>query len=703
MSTLAIIPQRRHWVAWVVCATVWWGGVGRAAAEPTPGYTSIQRAFLREDFEEVASLAQLFLQQHPEAPEWPRVQLWRALSLDRSQRAHEALLVVDQLKARLQPGHPLWAEVLFWEGEISRLSFQMVRAKLSYLRLLEQYPDSIWASQAHLGVGIVYAHFQAFEVAVQHFHEVALRQAGTPVALDALLLQGLCHLQLRQFQEAVVALEPLLDQLEDPTIIGRAAFYLGEGFSGLGRYAAAARAYRQAIDAAEESQWGSLAYFGLGWACYKLDRCEESVEVFERYLTERAAAGHRTEALFAQGSCLLRLGKERQALRRFEEIVSRDPQHTLALESGLMIVDAYRREEHFDLAKALLHTLLQHHPDPLSRAQVQLPLAAIALGQGNAAQARTIYELAAQSEELAIRQPALNGLGDVQMFLGDIIAAKRHYEEAVRVAPDSPRATYAWYQIGRIHMQLGALEDAVGVFQRLAAHPDPIVADDARLALVIAYLNRRDDALARPLLAAIRQERPAAPAAGRAAYYAALLALDEEDEGQAQQLCQEAVTKAADTEEGFEARLLLVELQHRAGSPRDVMAALEQVSHSSDLLRSHRAKLAKRLGDLARDERAYPQAVAWYQEAARLLPSLASEATYRIASCYEEEGDLEEAAAWYQHVPHAPWRVRGLLAAAKLLQRQDRLNEAEAIYERVAAEPIPEAKLVKEWLAALRE
>jgi len=690
-------------VCWVVClAAVTWCELDVRAAEPTPDYAAIQRAFLQEDFEQVIPLAQSFVDQHPEAPESPRVQVWLALSLDRVQRTQEALKTIDQLKARLTPSHPLWPEVLFWEGQISRLSLQMVRAKVAYLRLLEQYPTCMWASQAQLGVGIVYSHLQAYDVAIQYFHEVALRQAGTPVAQEALLLQGVSHLQLRQFQEAVVALEPLLGQLKDPALIGQAALYVGEGFSGLGRYDDAARAYQQAINAAEESQWGQLAHFGLGWADYKLGRCEESVQVFERYLSEMAAGGHRTEALFAQGSCLMRLGKEREALHRFEEIVSRDPKHALALESGLMIADAYRRQERFDLAKALLHTLLQHHPDPLARAQIQLPLGAIALGQGNAAQARTVFELAAQSEEPAIRQPALNGLGDVQMFLGDLDAARQWYEEAIRIDPSSPRATYAQYQLGRVQLQLGALDDAVDIFQRLAASPDPVVVDDARLALVIAYLNQRKEDVARSLLEAIRQERATSPAAGRAAYYEALLALDEDDEGRAQQWCAEAVAKAADTEEGFEARLLLIELQHRAGSSHDFMAALEQMYHSGDLPRSSHAKLAKRIGDLARNERTYPQAIAWYKQALELSPSLASEGTYRIASCYEEAGDFEEAAAWYQRVPHAPWRVRGLLAAAKLLQRQDRIKEAEGIYERLAAEPIPEAKVVREWLVALR-
>jgi tetratricopeptide (TPR) repeat protein len=669
--------------------------------EPTPGYPTIQRAFLQEEFELVATLAQTFIEQNPDVPEASRVGIWLALSLDRLQRSHEALKELDRVKGRLDPGDPLWPEVLFWEGDVSRRALQMIRAKLAYRQLLERYPASTWASQAQLGLGFIYLHQQAFESAIGYFHEVTLRQVGTPVALDALLFTGVCHLQLQQFKEAAEVFELLLGQLQDPTVVAQAAFYLGEGLSGLGRYEDAVLAYQRALAHSVKTQWGHLAQFGLGWAYYRVDRCDESVEAFERYLKPRGGDDHRTEALFAQGSCLMKLGREQDALSRFEQIVSHDPGHPLAVESGFVIVDASWREERLTPAKELLHTLLRWQLDRASRAKVHLRLGAIALEQGNAAQARTVFALAGESDEPSIQQAALTGLGNVQMFLGDLTAAKQFYEEAIQVSDHTPQADQATYQLGRIHLQVGALEEAIDVFQRLTASTDAALADDARLALVIAYLNRHEEGLARPLLDLLRQERPPS-AVARAAYYEALLALGEGNEAAAQQLCEQAIANAPRTDEAFEARLLLADLQARETSVREAMEWLQRVSASERLPRGRRAKLAKRLGDFARSEQAYVEAIRWYEEAARLLPSLSGEAGYRMASCYEEAGDIEVAMRWYQAIDQPLWRVRGQLAAAKLLERQDRRKEAEAIYLSLAEEPIPEAKVVRERLAALR-
>ncbi|MBI3010987.1 MAG: tetratricopeptide repeat protein [Candidatus Omnitrophica bacterium] len=691
-----------------------WSGSEASAVDSPPDYTAIQRAFLREDFQAVTSLAPSFFEHYPEAQETPRVWVWLALSLDRLQRSNEALRQLDLLKIRLEPGAPLWPEVIFWEGEISRLSHQTLRAKLAYQRLLDRFPNSSWTSQAQLGLGMIAMQEQAFDVAAQHVHEVALRQAGTPVALQALLLEGFCDLRLQRFQEAVTVLEPLVGQLKEPNALTQAAFYLGESLSGLGRYSEAARAYRQAIDS---PQWRHLALFGLGWADYKIGRCEESIEVFERYLSEgtetdrgpsvaSAGAGHRTETLFAQGSCFMRLGKEGEALRRLQEVVSSDPRHALALESGLTIADAYRKQGHWSLAKELLHTLLQHHSDSLARAQIQLSLGAVSLAEGNAARAKAAFELAVQSDQPSIRQGALNGLGDVEIFLGHLVAAQRLYEEALQVAEGTPAALYATYQLGHVQLQLGAFDEAAGIFTRLSATGDSALADDARFALVITYLNQHREDSAHALLDAIRVTRPADGfVAGRAAYYEALLALSEDHAPQARRLSREAMAKAPGSDEAFETSLLLADLDVEAGErpEREVLDALERMYASGQLPRHHRAKLAKRLGDLARGEHACPRAITWYEETARLLPSLSSEIAYRIASCYEELGDLDEAVRWYERIEEPPWRVRGLLAAAKVLERQERAAEAEAIYERLAHEPIPEAGVVQERLAALRE
>ena len=684
-------------VIWLLVIIV---GSEAAAMEPTSGYPAIQRAFLREDFNETAALAQAFIAQRPDVPEASRVRLWLALSLERLQRTEEALQELDLLERALSPGDPLISEALFWDGEVSRRAFQMTRAKDAYLRLLEHHPSSIWTAQAQLGLGFVALHQRAFELAAGYFHEVVLRHPDTATASDARLFEGFADLELGRFDSAVRILEPLLAELQDPGVVARAAFYLGESVSGLKRYAEAIPVYQRAIDSAARSQWGQLAQFGLGWACYQESRCEESVSAFDRYLAQ--ATEHRTEALYAQGGCLIKLGREPEALSRFEQIVSRAPSHPLALESGMIIADAYRRTGRPILAKEMLHALLRWPLDGAARANVQLRLGTLALEQGNTAQAETVFGLAAKREEPAIRQAALNGLGDVQSYLGNPAAAEQSYRAAAAISAVGPQSGYAAFQLGRIRLQSGLLEEAAAIFQQLAAGPEASLAEDARFALIITHLNRHDEASARAILDAIRHRQPSSAAAARAAYYDALLALSAEDEDAARRFCGETMARAPFTDEALEARLLMAELRARREPAAEVMAWLGRAYEASGAARSHRARLAKRLGDFARSAQSYADAIRWYQVAMELLPSLEGEAGYRIASCYEEGGDGEMAMRWYQPIGPPPWRVRGQLALAKLLERADRIVDAQAVYALLANEPIPEAKMVRERLAAMK-
>jgi tetratricopeptide (TPR) repeat protein len=671
-----------------------------AALEVTEAYAALQHAFLREEFQAAAALAHTFLIEHPDAPEAARVRIWQALSLDRLERAPEALEALDGLRARLSPDDPLWAEALYWEGDICRRTFQLMRAKSSFQRLLERYADSSWAPMAQLGLGLVYTHQQAFELARQRFHQLALQKAGSPIALEALLYEGFCNVRLRRFEEAVNLLQPLLEPLDD-SAEAQAAFYLGEAFTGFERYGDAIEAYQRAIKSAESSTWAQLAQFGAGWAGFRAGRCEESIEAFERYLS-LGLADHRTEALFAQASCLSQVGRQREALSLFGRVLERDPDHPLAVESGLILVDAYRQQERFTPAKQLLHTLLRRRLDARARAHVQLRLAAVALDQGNAAQAQTVYQLAAESDDPTVRQAALSGLGDIQIFLGNLEEAQRLYEEAVQSLKDTPGAMRATYQLGRIHLQRRAFDKAAAIFRRLVEQRALGLADDARLALALTVLNQGQTDAARAQLEAIRGQRPASLVAARAGYYVALLKLEEGEEETAERLCRETIARAPRAEEAADARLLLADVLARRTSVRDAMDWLAEVSQSAGMPWRHRARIAKRIGDFAREEGDYVAAIRWYDEAMRLLPSLRGEATYRTASCYEDGGDHELAMRWYQAVSQSPWTIRSQLALAKLLERHDRLQEAQAIYELLAHEPIPEAAVVRERLAALR-
>lgn len=671
-----------------------------SSLDATPGYTDVQQTFLREDFAGSAQSASRFLNDHPQAEEASRVSIWLAISLDRLQRAYEALSVLEKLKQRLPQQDPRVSEILYWEGDISRRAVQLVRARQAFQRLLTREPNSTWAPQARLGLGLIALHQQAYAAGVDAFEDVIAKHPDTLSARDAQLYQGFCLLQLQRYAEAATGLRSLIDEVKDPAVVAQAGVYLGEALTGMGKFSDAIAVYRRAREAAPQAQWGGLALFGLGWAQYRLDRCEDSEKAFTEYLALRRME-HRTEALFAQAACLARLNRPQEAIARYEQIVAKDPEHPLAFDSHLAIIDAYQVAGRYGAAKDAVHDLLRRAGNDSQRSQLQVRLGAIALAMGNAAQAQTVYQLALSGAQGATRQAALNGVGDVHLFTGAPQLAEEEFKKALELGP-GPQAEYARYQLGRIQLQLGRHTQAAEVFQHLIASGEASLAEDARLALALTYLNQGEPGLARAQLQTIRKARPHGTGAARAAYYDALVALKEGDERAARAFCQETIDGAPRSDESVEARLLLADLLARQTSVADAREWLRLAYQTAQLPRRHRAKLAKRLADFARQEGAYSQALRWYDDAERLLPALRGEIAYRVASCYEEAGDYATAIARYQAIKQPPWRVRGQLALAKLLERDGRLEAAQNVYEGLAKEPGPEAQSAQERLAALR-
>ena len=131
---------------------------------------------------------------------------------------------------------------------------------------------------------------------------------------------------------------------------------------------------------------------------------------------------------------------------------------------------------------------------------------------------------------------------------------------------------------------------------------------------------------------------------------------------------------------------------------------LEQSIRSlHDLPGRHRGRLAKKLGDLARQADGYARAIRWYEHAWEMLPAQRGELDYRLASCYEEGGDPALAIRRYRAITQPPWAIRGQLAAAKLMEREERWQDAMAIYEAMSRQPVPEAKVAQERLLSLGE
>jgi tetratricopeptide (TPR) repeat protein len=510
----------------------------------------------------------------------------------------------------------------------------------------------MWHPQAQLGLGLVLFQQQAYDVARQQMQDVQLTAPPAWVAREAQMVEGLCDLQLKEYGAAAVHFRHLLGEAPDPATRAKAAFYLGEALTGLKETTPSLQAYHEAIEADPQSVWARLANFGLGWSLFQQHRCAESLKALDDYVTASGAEADRQqpELLFAQGRCLLELGDDRAAVARLETLRRTSPTHPLALEAAISLAEA--------------------------------------------------------------RQASLNGQGDAHMAMGQAEEASRCYQQAWAMGPEKQGGSYALYQLGRLKLQAGKTDEAMESFRQVIdrgtpAQADPLAAD-ARLALAAALLSNAQPAQARQELERLRTLAPESAQAARAGYYLALLAWHEDHDADAQRFCQDVIRRVPRSEEAIQARLLLADVAVEQGTPVTTLPTLfdelqlpPEASVSSGARDDYRGRLAKKFGDLAQQARAHAHTIHWYELAWEALPEARGELDYAIAFCYEQAGDQPLAVHRYRAITQPPWQVRGQLAAAKLMERDQQWQEAMAIYKTITQQPVPEAKIAKERLALL--
>jgi tetratricopeptide (TPR) repeat protein len=710
----------------------------------------MQAAFLREDFARVAALASAYPEEAPQpfTAAHVRMSLWYALSLERLQRAGDALRELDGLKARLA-AHPdlaeaerLAAETLFWDGEISRRAHEWLRARRAYHQLLVQTPQSIWRLPAQVGLGLVLFQQQAYDAAREQVLEPARGPIESPVAQDAVLLEGLCDLKLGRFPDAQRLFQALLAQPLTAEVRWQVMVYLSEVLAGLGRPDEALAQYQQVMTEGPASSWARLARFGIGWTHFQQQRYRESLEAFNEYvislspsarqradlpwrgrtdssdLTElpkprEATApaalmwpdrpnqrGATEEAFaqlwFAQGRCLMELGDEAAALSHFDTLEQVFPEHPRSLDASLSRSELLERLDRLAEARGVAERLTRRSLTPLQHQQLQLRLGALDLAAGDVKTAQARFRSVADDHEPALRQAACNGLGDAALFLGHDEDAASWYEQAGALDARSPAGHYAAYQRGRLLLKAGRRQEAIEQFRGLSD------LWNARVALALSYLMNGDAEAAREALRRAVQEASDSRQAARVDYYQALLAIQDGDVEEAKRLCREVSLKVPRSDEGFEAQLLLADLLAGEGSWETSLISLQPLLQAFDRLSIHRrGALALRLGHLARQAGSLAIAIRWYETAWPLIPSQQGELDYQIASCYEQGGDWVAASNRYRAIEQPPWGVRGRLAAAKLLERDAQWQDARRLYQSVVQQAVPEAKIAQERLLAL--
>jgi TolA-binding protein len=374
---------------------------------------------------------------------------------------HDEAIQAFGRSRELKPKGPRAAWCLLASGWCHEAKGRLDAAVKTWTELLDAYPDSTAAVPALLARADARQRRADFQGGLADARAVLGRKAaGKPVDADAvpeaMLLEGLCLSGLKQYAEAAVAFQKLLELQPAGPASDRAMFEMGAAQSLAGRGDDAANTFATFVKRFPESAYTADAWFELGEQQWNAGRTGEAAAAYRAAIDRGRAAKNANKA----NATLLEQARHKLAWT----FVSRG--------------------DHAAAADAFAEQLTEHPNGPLA-ADAQAMRGESLFKAGKLAEAAAAFQ-AALADPKRLPAADLRGLASVRG--AEVLAAQEQWAESLAIAdrfiaaePDSPQAPQARYAAAWARQNLGRLDEALAGYRGLADAGRTEIAARARL------------------------------------------------------------------------------------------------------------------------------------------------------------------------------------------------------------------------------
>ncbi len=393
-------------------------------------------------------------------------------------------------------------------------------------------------------------------------------------------------------------------------------------------------------------------------------------------------------ALYQAGLCYDRLGRDGDAVDRWEAVATEQPSGELAERAWVRAGDLYFRTEHYDDAKRCFQGLLTNFAESRAAELGLLRLAQCDYNAGRDKEALEGYSavLARYPSSQAARE-AERGIERVLYRLGQKDEGGELLSELVERYPTSAFAADAQFELGMRHYEHKEYTEAADAFRRVVSQfPDYSQADHAYFLMAEAYVQTGATREARTTCEQFLQFFPESEWRTTVEFRLASLRFDEEDYARAAVGFMAVLEGDASTEIGAASLFNLGLCQRMLGDLTTAKATFESYRERYEG-EQRRAQIAYQLGELHESEGRFKEAVQEYQVALKSNPepSLRIELQFRVGTCYEGLGDITNAIAAYKKASASKakddaFRLSAVTRAAALHEKNGDITAAISAY-----------------------
>lgn len=500
---------------------------------PQALYMAAFAALGKGDFSTALKHAAAFLAAHPDHPRAADVTSIAAESHLQSGQFAEA----GRLFAALLEKYPRRADAESWQLRRG-LSLYLQKKYAETIALAQpllgelRAPDAV--AEAHYLLGGSQVELKQPAAAVKSLEASLAAQPKWRQADDVLLLLGRAYSELKDGEKANAALRRLLAEFPQSRLLDRAHYRLGEQAYAGGDFATAAAEYQRVIDNWPQGPLAPHALHGLAWvklsqndypaaetllselldkypdhklvpharyargmARQQMKRFAPAIDDVEALLAADPTPAERSDARYLLGLCEVGLQKHADAAAVFQTLLADDPQYAGADKVLYELAWALQQQDKEEEAAAAFARLADEHP--------QSPLAA----EAHFRVAESLFKREKFAEALAAYQQVQNPAGkDFEMLAllhaGQAAARLAQWDKGLGLLsrcieqfPDSPCLSEALCEQGWVKQNLGKLDEAAALYEKVLAKSDGEVAARAQFLIGQIQFQRKDYAAAR--------------------------------------------------------------------------------------------------------------------------------------------------------------------------------------------------------------
>jgi TolA-binding protein len=271
--------------------------------------------------EEAVAAAKAFLKAHADAAIAPEVQYQVAEHYLARKDYVTAEKELDTLKADY-PKSSVDLVATYWRGEARFKNLKFNEAIQDWKDLVARQPDFPLAPRALFRTGLAWYRLQEYGQAEATFRQVLDAYGNTlDVAADARFNLGMTYKRMGRDADAVTAYQAVAKDYPDSELADMARIRIGYIYEDAGDSVRAADAYR-ALAATNKGKLGAEAQYLVGDCLLAQKRSGEALLAYDAVADAfPAESGWVVTALAKSGELLETLGRDKEALQRYERIV----------------------------------------------------------------------------------------------------------------------------------------------------------------------------------------------------------------------------------------------------------------------------------------------------------------------------------------------------------------------------------------------